>query len=84
LYLKQKKNIIRCHFTGHLFYDVHDKILVCDWQQEGLGISDGTGKEMAIKPGWAWEREWEWTIGNVREWDWKDIPAYLYCWPRAP
>jgi len=36
-----------------------DDILVWDWQQEGMRITDGTGK--GIKPGWTWEWEWEWT-----------------------
>jgi len=38
-----------------------------------MGITDGTGKVMGIKPGWACEREWE-SVGNRRDWDWKSIP----------
>ena len=26
---------------------------------------------MGIKPGWTYEREWEWTVGNGGDWDWK-------------
>jgi len=37
----------------------------------GIGITDGTGKGMGIKPGLAWEQEWEWTIGNGSGSDWK-------------
>jgi len=28
-----------------------DEILVCDWLQVGMGITDGTGKEIGTKPG---------------------------------
>ena len=34
-------------------------------------ITHGTGKGMRINHGWAWEPEWEWTIGNRWDWDWK-------------
>jgi len=38
-----------------------------------MKITDGTGKGMEVKPGWIWQREWEfeWTVGNARKWDWK-------------
>jgi len=40
-----------------------------------MRITNGNGKEMGIKLGQTWDREWEWTIGNGIE---KDIPAHLY------
>jgi len=48
--------------------------LVWDRQREGIEITDGN--EMAIKPGWAWDREWEceWATANGRDWDWKNHP----------
>jgi len=44
------------------FHDVNensnicDEVPVCDWQREGMGITDGTGNGMIIKPGWTWKR----------------------------
>ena len=47
-----------------------DEILIWDWQRKGVEITDGTGKWMGIKPGWTGPgMEWEWTIGNEKEWD---------------
>ena len=52
----------------------YDEILVWDWQREGMGMTDGTGKGIAIKPRWTWQREWEWRVGNGRGGIEKNIP----------
>ena len=58
----------RREFAGYWFHDVHensnrcDEILVWEWQREEMGITYGFGNGMGmkgIKPGWAWEQEWE-------------------------
>ena len=48
------------------------------WQPAGMGVTDGTGKEMETKRGCAWERKWEWIVWRRRDRIEKDISAHLY------
>ena len=75
-YFWNQKNFIRCELFLVIYFTMSMKN--SNWCDEtGLAAKWNVnnrwdyGKAMGIRPGWAWQREWEWTTGNGRDWEWK-------------